>query len=90
MQTANSVLWLLYNLGRNPHVQDKLYQEVLSVVGQDEDVTSQSLAKLSYLKACVKESMRLNPILSSLGRILDQDIVLSGYNVPAQVSRIFV
>lgn len=87
MQTANSVLWLLYNLGRNPHVQDKLYQEVLSVVGQDEDVTSQSLAKLSYLKACVKESMRLNPIVAALGRILDQDIVLSGYNVPAQVSR---
>lgn len=87
MQTANSVLWLLYNLGRNPHVQDKLYQEVLSVVGQDENVTSQSLAKLSYLKACVKESMRLNPIVAALGRILDQDIVLSGYNVPAQVSR---
>ena len=57
-QTSNSVLWLMYNLGRNPHVQDKLYQEVESIVGEDGDVTSQSLAKLSYLKACVKESMR--------------------------------
>ena len=48
----------MYNLGRNPHVQEKLYQEIESVVGKEEDVTSQSLAKLSYLKACVKESMR--------------------------------
>lgn len=58
MQTANSLLWLLYNLGRNPHVQENLYQEIESVVGKEEDVTSQSLAKLSYLKACVKESLR--------------------------------
>ena len=49
---------MLYNLGRNPHVQDKLYQEVESVVGKDADVTSQRLAKLSYLKACLKETMR--------------------------------
>ncbi|XP_078343625.1 cytochrome P450 10-like [Oculina patagonica] len=82
--TSNSLLWLLYNLARNPHAQEKLYQEVESVVGKDGDVTSQSLAKLSYLKACVKESMRLNPVIPTNGRILDQDIVLSGYNVPAK------
>jgi len=82
--TANSLLWLMYNLGRNPHVQEKLYQEIENVVGKEEDVTSQSLAKLSYLKACVKESLRLNPVLPSNARILDKDIVLQGYNVPAK------
>lgn len=81
--TANTTLWMLYNLGRNPHVQDKLYQEVESVVGKDADVTSQSLAKLSYLKACLKETMRLHPVISANSRILDEDIELRGYHVPA-------
>ena len=31
-------------------------------------------------------ALRLCPVLVGNGRILDQDIVLSGYNVPAQVS----
>jgi len=84
--TSNSLLWLIYHLGRLPHIQEKLYQEVVKVLGKDGDVTSRSLGKLSYLKACLKESMRLCPVLVSNGRILDQDIVLSGYNVPAQVS----
>ena len=58
MQTANSVVWWLYNLARFPRVQEKLYQEIESVVRKDEDVTTQHLAKLPYLKACLKESMR--------------------------------
>ena len=57
-QISNSVLWWLYNLARFPEVQEKLYQEIESVLGEDDDVTPKHLAKLSYLKACLKESMR--------------------------------
>ena len=57
-QTATSALWLLYNLARHPGVQEKLYQEVTGVIGKDGDVSPGGLAKLSYLKACVKESAR--------------------------------
>ena len=39
-------------------VQENLYQELCSILGKDGNVTSGSLAKLSYLKACVKESAR--------------------------------
>ena len=60
MQTSSSTLWWLYNLARFPEVQEKLYQEIESVLGKDDDVTPQHLAKLRYLKACLKESMRLN------------------------------
>lgn len=57
-QTSVSSLWCLYNLARHPEVQEKLHQEVISVLGEDGDVTPGSLAKMSYLKACVKESSR--------------------------------
>ena len=57
-QTSNSLLWMLYHLGRLPHIQEKLSQEIDMVVGKDENITADNLAKLSYLKACLKESMR--------------------------------
>ena len=60
-QTSNSVLWMIYNLGKYPHIQDKIYQEVESVVGKDGDVTTKHLAKVSYLKAFTRESMRCAP-----------------------------
>ena len=58
LQTATSSLWLLYNLARHPAVQEKLHQEIHGLLGKDGEVSAGSLAKLSYLKACVKESAR--------------------------------
>ena len=52
---------MIYNLGKYPHIQDKIYQEVESVVGKDGDVTTKHLAKVSYLKAFIRESMRCAP-----------------------------
>ena len=58
MQTASTLLWFLYNLARFPDVQEKLFQEIDGVVGKNSTVTTQNVSKLSYLKACVKESTR--------------------------------
>ena len=58
MQTASTLLWFLYNLARFPDVQEKLFQEIDGVVGKNSTVTTQNISKLSYLKACLKESMR--------------------------------
>ena len=52
------MLWLLYHLANNPKVQEKVYEEVLSLIGPHGDFNSESFAKLRYIKACVKESMR--------------------------------
>ncbi|CAH3104927.1 unnamed protein product [Porites lobata] len=81
--TSNAMLWLLYHLANNPKVQEKVYEEVLSLIGPHGDFNSESFAKLQYIKACVKESMRLHPIASRWTRVLNQDIALSGYNVPS-------
>lgn len=57
-QTANSLLWALYNISRNPHVQQKLLQEIQSVLAANESPTAESIKNMPYLKACLKESMR--------------------------------
>jgi len=82
--TATSSLWLLYNLARHPAVQEKLHQEIHGLLGKDGEVSAGSLAKLSYLKACVKESARVKPVFLANRRVLDKDVVLSGYLIPAK------
>nr|XP_058964267.1 cytochrome P450 10-like [Pocillopora verrucosa] len=81
--TTNGLLWVLYDLARNPRVQEKVYEEVTSLIGTHGDFTPESFAKLEYIKACVKESMRLHPVALGWARVLTQDLVLSSYMVPA-------
>lgn len=57
-QTANSLLWILYNLSRNPHVQEKLLEEIQSVLPENQVPRAEDVRSMPYLKACLKESMR--------------------------------
>ncbi|EDV24791.1 uncharacterized protein TRIADDRAFT_25545 [Trichoplax adhaerens] len=82
--SANTIMWVLYILGKNPDIQEKLYQEVSSVLKNGQFPDSQSVQKMPYLKGVIKESERLYPVLIATSRILAQDVVLSGYHVPAE------
>jgi cytochrome P450 len=68
MQTSHTTSFLLYFLARNPEKQEKLRQEILSVVGSKGTtvITPGALNELHYLKACIKESLRLVICLFSL------------------------
>ena len=51
-------MWCLYNLATNPEVQVKLRDEVMKVVGDNEIVTPANIHSMTYLKNCVKETLR--------------------------------
>ena len=59
--TPITTQWLWYNLSKNPRVQDKLYEEVMSVIGDSPVITVDHFNKLHYMKMCMKESMRVTP-----------------------------
>ncbi|XP_058670830.1 1,25-dihydroxyvitamin D(3) 24-hydroxylase, mitochondrial [Ammospiza nelsoni] len=80
--TANSLLWALYNLSRNPHVQQKLFQEIQRVLGAQQSPSAESLRNMPYLKACLKESMRLTPSVPFTTRTIDTEMVLGNYMLP--------
>lgn len=80
--TANSMLWLIFNLSRNPAAQKKLLQEIREVVPPDQDPCGEHIKSMSYLKACLKESMRLSPSVPFTSRTLDKDTVLGDYAIP--------
>jgi len=81
--TGTSASMLLYHLASNPEKQEKLYQEIIEVIGPNGTMSEEALAKMKYLKACQTESQRILPALFGTSRKTTVDMVLGGYQVPA-------
>ena len=77
--TGNSSGFLLYNLAMNPDKQELLRKEMQ---GLSEPMTERDAGKTRYLRACLKESMRVYPTVDAMIRVLPEDLVIRGYNVP--------
>ncbi|XP_048205598.1 1,25-dihydroxyvitamin D(3) 24-hydroxylase, mitochondrial [Perognathus longimembris pacificus] len=80
--TANSLMWILYNLSRNPQVQQRLLREIQSILPENQVARAEDLRKMPYLKACLKESMRITPSVPFTTRTLDKTTVLGDYVLP--------
>lgn len=81
--TSNTMQWILYELAKNPDKQALVYDQITSVLPRHSEVSNSDLQKLPYVKAVVKETLRLHPVLIEIPRKLQKDLVLSNYNVPA-------
>ncbi|XP_076045202.1 putative cytochrome P450 49a1 [Oratosquilla oratoria] len=81
--TAHMLAFALYALARNPEAQERVRQEVDRVTPDPSvTMTSKHLAQMSYMKAFVKETLRMFPVGIMLARLLEEDAVLGGYHVP--------
>lgn len=63
---------------------------VLPDYDSDEISAEKFANQLDYSKAVLKESFRLNPVSVGVGRIINTDLNLGGYNVPKDVKTIMV
>ena len=82
--TASAISWCLYNLAANTDCQEKCHQEVLTVVGDHDEVTWDDLSRLTYLTMSIKESLRTHPPVPIIGRVLTKPLNLpSGIILPA-------
>ncbi|XP_033343108.2 putative cytochrome P450 301a1, mitochondrial isoform X2 [Megalopta genalis] len=88
--TSNSVASVLYQLALHPNKQDLAYKEVCNVIpGEDMQLEGKHLDQLKYLKACIKETQRMYPVVIGNGRCMTKDTVISGYQVPKGVQVVF-
>jgi cytochrome P450 len=94
--TANALTWTFYLLSQNPAVEAKLYNEIRSVLGNDNDddnygnnnskkriPTIKDVPKLEYTEKVFRESMRLYPPAWTLGRQAIKDYKVDKYIIPA-------
>ncbi|XP_013107498.2 cytochrome P450 CYP12A2 isoform X2 [Stomoxys calcitrans] len=89
--TSSTLTGLLLCLAKNPEKPAKLRQEIMQILPEKHsEFTESSLNQLPYLRACIKEALRVYPITLGNTRVLANDVVLSGYRVPkgTQVSMV--
>ncbi|XP_078343772.1 sterol 26-hydroxylase, mitochondrial-like [Oculina patagonica] len=86
--TSNTMQWMLYMMAKNPDKQEILRQEVLSVLGDTTLATPTTIAQMPYLKAWLRETLRLYPALSIVPRKPAEDLVLSGYLIPGGTAQL--
>ncbi|GAB0093360.1 hypothetical protein DMENIID0001_084500 [Sergentomyia squamirostris] len=81
--TSAAVFSVLYCLAINPEKQEILRSEVLTALPEKtSQLTAENLSNLPYLEACIKEALRLLPVVGNNFRLASQDLVLQGYQVP--------
>ncbi|XP_052017125.1 cytochrome P450 11B1, mitochondrial-like isoform X2 [Apodemus sylvaticus] len=81
--TAIPLVMTLFELARNPDVQQALRQESLAAAASIAANPQKAMSDLPLLKAALKETLRLYPAGAFLERILSSDLVLQNYHIPA-------
>ena len=87
MSTSSALSWTLLMLAKHPEVQQRAYEEQLRIFGEDyaeakDAVTKGDLERMRYLECCVKETLRLYPVLPFFGRQLEEDLEIEGKTIP--------
>ncbi|GIX96698.1 cytochrome P450 4V2 [Caerostris darwini] len=80
---AIAVKWALYLIGLYPEVQERIHQELDSVLGAESKgpLSVADLNELKYLECVLKESYRLYPVAAGFGRKISEDISICGYKI---------
>ncbi|CAH0697232.1 unnamed protein product [Spodoptera exigua] len=81
--TSNQLTFILLLVGAHPEEQEKVYEELLEILGPDRDVEKDDINKLVYTNAVIMESLRLFPSVPSLFRTVETDVKLKNYTMPA-------
>lgn len=83
--TTAGICWALYLLGHNPKIQEEVYEELTNIFGDDPKraVEMKDLNEMKLLERVIKETLRLYPSVPLISRLLDEDIQLGKYLVPA-------
>ncbi|KAL1333634.1 hypothetical protein AAHE18_11G115200 [Arachis hypogaea] len=88
--SANTIEFAMAEMIKNSEVMKKVQEELEAVVGRDNMVEESHIHKLPYLRAVMKETLRLHPALPLLiPHRPSETTTIGGYTVPKD-SRVFV
>ncbi|XP_032930153.1 cytochrome P450 3A9-like [Catharus ustulatus] len=83
--TSNSLGYLAYELALHPDVQEKLLQEIDTVLPNKAPLTYEALMKLEYLDMTLNESLRMYPLGGRIERTCKKDVEINGVTIPKGV-----
>ncbi|KAM3362171.1 hypothetical protein P3S68_017025 [Capsicum galapagoense] len=83
--THTTLEWIMTELLRHPKAMEKLQNEVRGLAQGKSKVTEDDLENMQFLKAVIKETLRLHPPVPLLiPRQSTEDIELLGYLIPSK------
>uniref|UniRef100_A0A0K0FEI4 Cytochrome P450 4V2 (inferred by orthology to a human protein) n=1 Tax=Strongyloides venezuelensis TaxID=75913 RepID=A0A0K0FEI4_STRVS len=81
--TSSLVSYLWWALACNQDIQEKVYEEIYDVFGEEErDVLPEDLPKLNYTDMVIKETLRRYSIVPYFNRGIANEIEVCGYVIP--------
>ena len=88
--TSNAVTWTYYLISQHPEVEQKMFEEIDSVLLKNSDgkkkiyrnPTIKDLPKFKYIEKIFRESMRIYPPVWSIGRLVEEDYLIDKYTIP--------
>ncbi|CAI0446836.1 unnamed protein product [Linum tenue] len=82
--SAATLQWAMAELINRPNIFKKLREEIDSITGVDRLVKESDVQNLPYLRALVKESLRLHTAAPMIPRECSQDCKINGFNVKSK------
>ena len=81
--TSLALEWAMAELIRNPKVMENVQEDVRRVVGCNQKISNRDIDKMVYLKAVIKETLRLHaPVPLLVPREAMNDTKLDGFHIP--------
>jgi cytochrome P450 len=80
--SSTCILWTMYILAKRTDIQEKLAEEIISVIGTDRKPTAEDIDKMPYLYKVLRESLRYCPPIPVVTRHTAEDVTLGGYFIP--------
>lgn len=89
--TSLTATWLSYFLAQNPIVQQRLRDEIRSrlpspLAGEGHSPTAEDFSALPYLRDCIRETLRVMPIIHTLRREATKATTILDHAIPAGTS----
>ncbi|XP_060537003.1 probable cytochrome P450 6a23 isoform X2 [Cylas formicarius] len=79
--SASTMTFTLYELAKNPKIQNKVREEIKHKVNKNGKITYDALVEMTYMDKVIQETLRKYPPVSVIPRICTQNYKVPGTNV---------
>lgn len=80
--TAATFEWAIYELGRNPEMQQRLRDEIRANAVSMHDLDASRIGNLPYLNAICSETLRFYPFTPMVVKMAERDSLILGERIP--------